>query len=108
MSKLKPPQHLSTEAKALWKDICADYTIDKAASMILRVTLEAYDRKQEARAAIAKDGATFVDRWGQRKPHPMIAIERDAGLAVLRGFRVLGLDLAQGESTGVYSGGREV
>src|SRR5712692_6311007 len=100
MKRLPAPKHLSAEAQALWKDICANYTIDKAAGMILQVTLEAYDRKREAREAIAKDGSTFVDRWGQRKPHPGLAIERDSALAVLRGFRALGLDLAQGEGKG--------
>jgi P27 family predicted phage terminase small subunit len=107
LKKLKPPDHLSIEAKALWKAICRDYSIDEAAGMVLKVTLEAYDRRTQARDALIKHGVFFKDRFGQLKPMPMVAVERDAAATVMRGFRTLGLDLAAPGMAGVYSGGRE-
>jgi phage terminase small subunit len=106
--KLKPPAHLSKDSQALYRTIVREYSIDDAAAMVLTATLDARDRREEARLAIAREGAVFVDRWNQPKPNPWVAIERDAGLAILRGFRVLGLDLARADSVGVYSGGREL
>ena len=91
--KIKPPpKHLSAESKRIWRSIVEDYTIDVAAELILVSTLEARDRREEARAEIAKAGAVFTDRWGQPKVSPWCAIERDQTLIVQRGFRLLGFD----------------
>ena len=86
------PSHLTADSQKLWKTILADYEIDPAAEMVLVAALEARDRREEARAAIAKDGAVVKDRWGQAKVSPWVAIERDASLALMRAFRVLGFD----------------
>jgi phage terminase small subunit len=105
--KIKAPDYLSTAAKRLWNEITADYEIDEAATMLLETTLASYDRREQARAAIAKGGAVIKDRFGIEKPSPWISIERDSGLALIRGFRALGLDLARGNELGAYSGGRK-
>ena len=86
------PKHLTDASKAIWKTIFRDYQIDSAAEMLLVAILEARDRREEARAAIAKDGAVQTDRFGQKKPHPAIAIERDAATTMMRGWRLLGFD----------------
>jgi phage terminase small subunit len=86
------PGHLTADSQKLWKTILADYEIDEAAQMIVVAALEARDRREEARAAIAKDGAVTADRWGQAKVSPWVAIERDTSLALMRAFRVLGFD----------------
>lgn len=88
----KAPGHLTADSQKLWKTILADYEIDSAAETILLTALESLDRRAEARAAIAKDGAVVLDRWGQSKVSPWIAIERDSGLTLMRAFRVLGMD----------------
>ena len=90
----KIPAHLSQEARKIFKDLCADYCIKDAAGLrILRVTCEAFDRAQEARATIDKDGITVIDKAGQIKPHPLLPIERDARAAFLAGLKALHLDL---------------
>ena len=86
------PGHLTADSQKLWKTILADYEIDPAAEMVLVAALESRDRREQARAAIAKDGAVTTDRWGQAKVAPWVAIERDASLALLRCFRGLGFD----------------
>jgi P27 family predicted phage terminase small subunit len=88
------PKHLSKEAKKIWKEILAEYSIDDAAGLkILRVALESYDRTQAAREAINKDGMTVTDKFNQIKSHPLLPIERDSRAAFLSGLKALNLDL---------------
>ena len=92
--KPKPPEHLSKEAKKLWRSTCENYAIDDQAAMVLQAGLEALDRRTQARIEIAAGGAVVKDRWGQDKPSPWIAIERDAAATLYKAFRLLGMDLA--------------
>jgi phage terminase small subunit len=89
---MKPPPHLSAASKKLWRKICTDYEIDLAAEVILEMTLQACDRREQARAAIQKHGTTQSDRFGFVKPRPEVAIERDASTTAMRGWRLLGFD----------------
>ncbi len=95
---MKAPKHLSRESRRLWTAILEGYEIDEPAAMVLQATLEARDRREQARAAILKDGATYRDRFGQIKPSPWVGIERDSATTMMRGFRILGFDQeARGE-----------
>ena len=88
------PDHLTDEAKAIWQEILTEYDISDAAGLrILRVALESFDRAQAARQAIDEQGMTFLDKFGQPKPHPLLAIERDSRAAFLTGLKALNLDL---------------
>lgn len=90
----KAPSHLSTEAKRIWQEILSEYSIDDAAGLrILRVSLEAFDRAQAARASIDKEGMTVRDKFNQLKPHPLLPIERDSRASFLAGLKALNLDL---------------
>ena len=94
MRTARPPAHLSVEARALWKAIVNEYVITDAAGLaILRTALEARDRAEAARLAIDAEGLTVADRFGQARPHALIACERDARAAFLAGMRALNLDL---------------
>jgi hypothetical protein len=84
--------HLTPSSKRIWRQIVSGYNIDQPASLILVATLEARDRREQARAAIASDGAVQIDRFGQKKPNPWVGIERDAAATLMRGFRILGFD----------------
>ena len=91
---IKAPNHLSKEAKEMWKSIIKEYSIDDTAGLkILRVALESYDRSQSARKAIEKDGMLYKDRFGLPKPHPLFPIERDSRAAFLAGMKALNLDI---------------
>jgi P27 family predicted phage terminase small subunit len=89
----KPPTHLSRDAKAWWTRITAEFDIDNAAALVLQSCLEAFDRTRDARAALKRDGLLVKDRFGQPKAHPAAAIERDSYATLLRGWRLLGLDI---------------
>lgn len=90
----KPPDHLSAEAKKVWRDLLAEYQIDDVAGLrILRTALESFDRAAEARRQIDNEGLTVLDRWGQKKAHPLLAVERDNRAAFLAGLKALNLDI---------------
>lgn len=95
----KPPAHLSKESKRLWNEICAEFVFDDAASLsVLQTALEARDRLTECRERINAEGLTCTDRFGQVRPHPLLAAERDARSGVLQGFKSLGLSPDKGVS----------
>ena len=48
---------------------------------------------QQARELIEAEGLIVEDRFGQKKAHPAVAIERDAKASFLRCIRELGLDI---------------
>ena len=82
------PGHLSGEMRAFWKRVIAEYELEGDALLILKTACEAYDRAQEARTLIAKDGPVV----NQRR-HPAIDIESKSQSTFLRAMRQLGLDL---------------
>ena len=91
---IRPPGHLSAEAKKIWGEILVEYQIDDAAGLrILRVALESFDRSQMARKTIRRDGMTFIDKAGQVKSHPLLPIERDSRAAFLTALKALNLDI---------------
>jgi hypothetical protein len=49
--------------------------------------------KDKARRLLDRDGLVVSDRFGQQKPHPAAAIERDSKQTLLRNLRALNLDL---------------
>jgi phage terminase small subunit len=57
----------------------------------LEICARAWDRAEEARAVVAREGLTVSTKEGQ-KTHPAVNIERDAKLLFLRAMRELDLD----------------
>lgn len=66
---------------------------------LLTIAAEAWDRRQQAREAIAKDGAFVKDRFGQTKAHPAIAVERDTATIFARALRELALPIDDPDSS---------
>lgn len=91
--KLKAPAHLSAESKELWRAIVNGWALDEGGLLILRVALESFDRLNEARALVERDGAVIKDRFGNLKAHPALCTEKEARLGLLRAWRQLGLDV---------------
>ena len=54
---------------------------------------QAWDRSQEAKACVDRDGAIVCDRFGAAKEHPGNAAEARAMLTFLKCLQHLGLDL---------------
>jgi phage terminase small subunit len=87
------PRHLSKSSRAFWRAVAARYELDEHHVVILTLLCEAIDRCEEARAALAANGTTFIDRFNQPRARPEVAIERDSRIAVARLTRELGLDV---------------
>src|SRR5688572_1775028 len=90
----QPPRALSTEARRRWRELVAEYGIQDAAGLqVLTTYAEAFDRMRSAQVRIDKEGATFTDRFGQPRPHPLLAAERDARAQMLAALKLLNLDV---------------
>lgn len=86
-SDLKP-------ATQQWFDQTAEhFAMDPAQRRVLLLAAQAWDRSQQARAILATEGIVVEDRFGQRKQHPAIAIERDSRWHFAKLLRELGMAL---------------
>jgi P27 family predicted phage terminase small subunit len=88
----EPPRHLSRASKRWFRRVRADYELTEPAFRLLVAACEAWDRTVEAREAIENDGAYRADRYGQLRPHPALAVERDTRIAFARLVRELGFE----------------
>jgi len=88
----EPPGHLSKAAQAWWRQLVADYEFESHHLRLLQLACESWDRCEQARERLAADGITFTDRFGQPRPHPSLAAERDSRIAFARLMRQLDLD----------------
>jgi phage terminase small subunit len=82
------PDHLSVEMRRFWRRVVSEYELESDALLILRTACESFDRAQEARILIAKEGMVLVNR-----PHPAINIEQQSQRVFLSAMRQLGLDI---------------
>jgi phage terminase small subunit len=89
----KPPKHLRAETRRWWASVIADFELEPHHVRLLTLAGESWDRCQQARAAIAEHGLTFIDRLGSPRSRPECAIERDSRIAFARLIRELNLDV---------------
>src|SRR5215211_3584357 len=89
-AKAGAPNALAPSEADLFRTIIRDYRIhDEVSLRIIEEGLLSLQRAREAREQIDKDGLTFVDKHGQPRVHPLLAVERDARAAALAAFRQL-------------------
>ena len=80
---IPPPVHLSAAGAVLWARLQHDFAlVDPAALQLLQRCCEAADAADAAHAIVAAEGQTYTNRFGEPRPHPAVAIERDARTAV--------------------------
>src|SRR5262245_44084822 len=87
-----PPSHLSPSARQWWETTVEAYVLQEHHLRLLQLACEAWDETQKARAQLQDEGLTVPGREGGIRPHPCVAIERDARLTVARLVRELDLD----------------
>jgi len=73
-----PPAHLSKEMKEFWTGVFERKNLQPHEILILAKACEAFDRGEQARQILDKEGFTFEDRFGQPRARPEVAIERDS------------------------------
>ena len=90
---MNPPEHLSNDAASWWRSVQAEFDLEAHHVRLLTLACEAWDRGQQARAILDREGLTYDDRFGAPKARPETAIERDSRTAFARLLRELDLDL---------------
>lgn len=91
---IRAPKHLSGGSDKLYRRLAEEYRLEQEphALEVLRLACEALDRCAQAREAIERDGPFVTSRFGEKRPHPAIGVERDSRIAALRALRELSLD----------------
>jgi phage terminase small subunit len=87
------PAHLAGATAAWWLEVVTTWELDAHHVRLLTLAAESFDRAVQAREILSRKGITFKDRFGQPKPRPEVAIERDSRTAFARLLRELDLDV---------------
>ena len=86
-----PPKHLSNSAKAFWVQTTRFFSFEPDALRLLQLACEAWDRGQQARETLDREGMTYQDRFNAPRLRPEAIIERDSRLAFARLLKQLEL-----------------
>jgi P27 family predicted phage terminase small subunit len=82
---IKPPGHLKTAGKRLWREVSGAFELEEHDHVVLDALCEAVDRKNQAEKDLRNHGSlTFENRYGELKPHPAVAIARDCAVLIAR------------------------
>ena len=99
--RLVVPKCLTPSSKALFRQLVQEYRIgDVGGLAVLTSGLISLQQAVTAEATIARDGQVVVDRWGQRKSHPLASVARDCRSAWLAALRQLNLSIGDPASPG--------
>jgi P27 family predicted phage terminase small subunit len=90
---MKAPKHLKSATRRWWESVVADWQLEPHHVRLLTLAAEAWDRCQEARELIQRDGLTVATKAGGPRLHPAVRVETDARLAFARLIRELDLDV---------------
>ena len=90
---MKPPAHLSESTREWYLHVIGEYELEEHHLRLLTLAGEAWDRCQQAREVIDKEGLTYLDRFEAPRTRPEIGVERDSRLAFVRIVRELDLDI---------------
>jgi len=88
----RAPKHLNRKWRAWVNTVLKSYVLEDHHVKLLVFAAEAGQRADAARATLDKEGATFVNRFGEPRAHPCVAIERDNRAAFARLLKELDLD----------------
>lgn len=97
--RVAPPKHLTKASRDWWRMVVAEFELDEHHRKLLQLAAECWDRSEEAREILKTEGITCLDRFEQPKPHPAVAIERDAKTLFARLLRELALDVDEPTET---------
>lgn len=86
------PKHLRAAARRMWDKLMREYHIDDAGGLaLLEAACVSYQRAEDARVLVRREGLVVKDRFDQLKAHPACAVERDARAQMISALRALKL-----------------
>lgn len=91
-TKPTAPAYLSPKSKAWFNTIASDYELESHHLRLLEAACLSWDRSEEARKRIEKDGAYLVNDKGILKNHPALKDELAYRTLFIRTIREMGLD----------------
>jgi P27 family predicted phage terminase small subunit len=71
----RAPAELTSEAKSLWRTVVSEYEVTPADLRVLREACLAFDRAEQARKTVDREGLTYMDRFGAPRQHPAAGLE---------------------------------
>jgi P27 family predicted phage terminase small subunit len=89
----RAPEFLRPATRRWWASVVAAWELEDHHIKLLTLAAQAWDRCEQARQEIERDGLTTPTRDGGRKRHPAVAIESECRIAFARLLRELDLDL---------------
>jgi hypothetical protein len=99
-------QELSEDSQQLFRELCDEYNIrDLGGQETLRSGLRAKDQPEAAEARILTEGTMLVDRFGQPKSHPLLAVARDFRAMWAASLRSLNFAIGDPPKVGRPEGG---
>jgi P27 family predicted phage terminase small subunit len=87
------PRHLSATTRKWWRSVVSRWDLEDHHVRLLTLAAEAWDRGEQARDLVAREGLTVPTRDGGAKLHPAVRVETDCRLGFARLIRELDLDL---------------
>jgi len=88
-----PPEWLQPPEREFWDSTVRTYVIEGPGLVMLEVACSAMQRLREAREVLDRDGLTVEGRYaGMVRQHPLVAVERDARIQLLRALRELDVE----------------
>ena len=95
---VETPEHLSVKSQELWAIITAEKVTSPTRQALLLAALEARDRAEAARLAIAQQGMVNVtETTGAIHLNPLLKCERESKALFAKIWGQLGLDSPLGE-----------
>jgi len=93
MKPQNAPEHLQPATRTWWLSVVTRWELEPHHVKLLTLAAESWDRCQQARELIDRDGLTTETKSGGLRAHPAVRIEIDSRLAFARLVRELDLDL---------------
>jgi phage terminase small subunit len=94
MGKATVPRSLKAEGRLMWQQFRNEYQIEDVGGLrLLQTACECHDIQVEAMTTAREDGMVTIDRYGQRRPHPMLSVAGDARSQMLTALKGLHLDV---------------
>jgi len=94
MTQHRIPSHIGVARRTWLRNLLNDHTFTDSEWSLAVLAAECYDRAQTCRRQLSREGLTVTNRFGELRPHPLVAVARDAITLYSRLLRQLELDEA--------------
>jgi hypothetical protein len=93
-SKLKFKQHIRRESRTEARKFESEYGIEDSGGLhLLSVFADADSAERDAQDVVNAEGLTVLDRFSQKKAHPLLTVIRDCRSQKMAALKALNLDL---------------